>query len=136
MKNVGLWFGIFLFASVSAVAQVASGNVADSANPRSDMIDAQNFVQRTVEGCVVQQGSNFLLVPKHGRPVELTSKPGENVSQNVGHQVKVSGRESYAGEGASVDADYILAAERLVLIAQPCPANWNDKWTGQSSSKP
>jgi hypothetical protein len=128
---------MFLLSSVAAMAQVASGNVAESSNPRSAVIDAQNFLaQRTIEGCVVQQGSDYLLVPKHGRPEELTSNSGDKLSQSVGCQVKVHGRETYAGDSANPEADYIVAADQIEVVAQSCPANWNEKWVKRSSPKP
>ena len=128
-KCLALWLGMFLLSGAAAMAQLASGNVADSSNPRSSVIEAQNFLaSRTVQGCVVQQGRDYLLLPKHGRPMELTSNTGENLSQIVGQQVRAQGRETYAGEGANSDADYAVSAERLEPVAQSCPANWNKKW--------
>ena len=127
-KYLALWLGMFLLSGV-AMAQVASGNVAESSNPCSDVIDAQNFLApRTVEGCVIQQGGDYLLVPKHGRPEELISTAGDNLSQSVGRQVKVQGRESYAGESANPEADYAVAADRIEVVAQSCAAGWNEKW--------
>jgi hypothetical protein len=128
-KYLALWLGAFLLCGVPTLAQIASGNVAESSNPRSDLIAAQNFLaQRTIPGCVMQQGSHYLLVPRHGRPEELTFTSGETLSQIVGHQVKATGRETYAGEGASPDADYAVAAQHIEQVAQSCPANWNEKW--------
>lgn len=136
-KYLALWLGMFLLSSVAAMAQVASGNIAESSNPRADVVEAQNFLaQRTIEGCVVQQGSSYLLVPRHGRPEELTSNSGDKLSQSVGRQVKVRGRETYAGEGANPEADYTMAADQIEVVAQSCPANWNEKWVKRGSPKP
>lgn len=133
-KFLALWCGVVLLSSVAAMAQVASGNVAESSSPRTDVINAQNFRTQTLVGCVLQQGSDYLLVPKHGRPVELTSIADENLSQSIGHQVTVRGRESYAGEGANPGADYAMVAEHIELVARSCPAGWNEKWVTRSSS--
>ena len=135
-KQLALCSGILLLSSV-AMAQMASGNVSESSNPRSEVIDAQNFrAQRTSEGCVVQQGSDYLLVPKHGRPLQLSSIAAENLSPNIGRQVKVHGRETYAREGANPEADYAVAAEQIEVVAQSCPLNWNEKWVRRSGSRP
>lgn len=135
-KQLALCLGILLLSSV-AMGQMASGNVSESSNPRSEVIDAQNFLApRTVEGCVVQQGNDYLLVPKHGRPMELSSVSGENLSPSIGRQVKVHGRETYAREGANPEADYAVAAEQIEVVAQSCPVKWNEKWVRNSGRRP
>lgn len=83
----------------------------------------------------MQQGSDYLLVPKRGRPVELTSNASASWSQNVGHQVKVHGHETYAGEGANTETDYAMAADSVELVAPSCAANWNQRWVSQLSVK-
>ena len=127
-RYLALWLGMFLLSGIAAMAQVASGNVAESSNPHADIINAQNFRQRTIEGCVVQQGSDYLLVPRHGRPEELKSDSSDTLSQNVGRQVRVVGRESFAGEGANLAADFTVAVDQIQVVAQSCPAGWNGKW--------
>lgn len=134
-KYVVLWLSMSLLSGIT-VAQMASGNVAESSNPRSAVIDAQNFRTRSVEGCIVQQSGNYFLVPQYGRPERLTSSVAESLPENAGRQVRVQGRESYAGN-ASPLADYEILAERIDLVAQSCSSNWNAKWMGRlSSAKP
>ena len=127
-QYLALWLGMFLFSGIAAMAQVASGNVSETSNPHSDIINAQNFRTRTIEGCAVQQGSDYLLIPRHGRPEELKSDSGNKVSQHVGQQVRVVGRESFAGEGANLAADFTVAVDQIQVVAQSCPAGWNGKW--------
>ncbi len=135
-KQLALCLGTLLLSSV-ALAQMASGSVSESSSPQSEVIDAQNFrVQRTLEGCVIRQGSDYLLVPKHGRPLQLSSIGGENLGPNIGRQVKVHGRETYALEGANPEADYAVAAEQIEVVAQSCPVNWNEKWVRHSGVRP
>lgn len=126
-RYLAIWVGVLFVAfTLGMAAQVASGNVAESSNPREDVVEAQNFpASRTIGGCVVQQGSDYLLVPRHGRPEVLT---GANLGQIVGHEVKVQGHERYAEEGANPVADYAMAAEKIESVSASCPAGWNDKW--------
>jgi hypothetical protein len=136
MKNcLALCLGMLLLFGFAAMAQVATGNASETGNPRTDVIDAQNFHgQRTVEGCVVQQGSDYLVVPKHGRPLALTSSATTDLGQNVGHEIKVSGRESIAGGSASEEANYAVAAQHIEVMAPSCPPNWNRKWFSRNSN--
>src|SRR5205085_5864492 len=58
-----------------------------------------NGKDKTEEGCIVQQGSDFYLQPKHGKVQRLSST--EDLSAHVGHQVKVHGRESKTGSAST-----------------------------------
>jgi hypothetical protein len=81
------------FLILGATAQVASGNVADSADPRAAVMQAQNLrIHRTVQGCIQQAGTEYHLVAKHLGPIQLRASDRERLGQYLGQRVNVRGR--------------------------------------------
>ena len=46
---------------------------------------------RSVEGCIVKEGSDFFLIPRAGSPIRLQPSAGQDLSEHVGHKVKAQG---------------------------------------------
>ena len=116
----------FLLSSFGAVGQVASGNVAESAHPRADVIQAQNpRIHRTVEGCLKQQGSEYTLASEHLGVIHLYADSSE-LNQHIGQRVKVRGNlmpmEQYMGDEAG-GTPAGAATQREMRVEQIEPAS-------------
>ena len=48
--------------------------------------------EKTVEGCVVRQQTDYFIFPKSGQPMHISST-GQDVSAHLGHHVKLHGTE-------------------------------------------
>ena len=72
------------------------------ANPATSSPTAQSGTeasnQSSLEGCIVRQQTDYFLQPDSGQPVKLNSS--EDLSQHVGHRVRVQGTSS-AGTASS-----------------------------------
>jgi hypothetical protein len=55
--------------------------------------------EKTIEGCIVSQGTEFFIQPKHGKMVRLNSS--EDLTAHVGHRVKAHGTEQKAGSAGN-----------------------------------
>jgi hypothetical protein len=122
----------FLFFSLAVTAQVASGNVAESSHPRGDVIDAQNpHVHRTVKGCLIRTGGDYLLTAGHSRPVRLKANDNELLNRWAGKRIKVEGNLAPAQMAEADDAGAArvsepfreMEVERIESVAGSCPAN-------------
>lgn len=121
----------FLLSSFAAVGQVASGNVAESAHPRADVVQAQNpRIHRTVEGCLEQQGSEYILSAARLGAVHLRAGSSELLSQQVGQRVKVRGNlmpmEQYMDDEAEVAPAGAappreMKVEKIEPVSGSCP---------------
>lgn len=90
----------------------ASGQMGQSGNSADQGASKQK--ERSVEGCIAKEESDYFLVPHHGNPILLQSSGSENPSSHVGHRVKVRGNEtaaSSAGSGAGTTGGSAGAAE-------------------------
>jgi hypothetical protein len=76
------------------------------------MSDENNFT--SVEGCVTQQQNDFFLTPTFGSPLHLSGNT-TGFSSQVGHWVKVRGKESMADQAINVD--------RFDVISDSCGSN-------------
>lgn len=54
---------------------------------------ANSGKEKTVEGCVVRQQTDYFIFPKKGQPLRAS---GQDLSAHVGHHVKVHGTEGNA----------------------------------------
>ncbi|MFB3917009.1 MAG: hypothetical protein ACE14M_09775 [Terriglobales bacterium] len=139
--------------------------------------------EKTLEGCVIREETDYFLVPKRGNPVYLSSAGAANLSEHVGHHVKVHGKSasykasaqpaggtsgaatsqttpstkpepsgtSGAVAGAMSEkagaagtttatgpahsaADREITVERVDMVSESCPANWNKKWSSEIST--
>jgi len=75
-----------------------------SASQASSQTGASNTANnekgnKTIEGCIVRESTEYYLQPKHGKMEKLSST--EDLSAHVGHQVKVHGTESKASENTA-----------------------------------
>ncbi len=72
----------------------ASGSASGGTSGGGDMASSGN---RTLEGCVVQQGSDYFLQRKGGKAmVRLVPQSDTDLSAHVGHTVKVHGSQQIA----------------------------------------
>jgi hypothetical protein len=76
-------------------------SASTSDNNRNQSSNAKVKGEKTVEGCIVQQGTEFFLQPKHGKVIRLNSS-GEDLTAHVGHRVKLHGTEQRAGSAGNV----------------------------------
>jgi hypothetical protein len=117
---------VFSLISLGAFAQVASGNVAESSNPRADVLRAQNSpVHRTVEGCVTRSDNEYVLQTKHTGMVHLNGG-NDLLSQRVNQRVKVLGNlasmvvsDDYQETAATLDR--AMTVERVESTTGSCP---------------
>jgi len=54
--------------------------------------------EKTVEGCIVQQQDTYYIFPKKGHPMRIS---GPQVSQHVGHEVKLHGQRENASSASA-----------------------------------
>jgi hypothetical protein len=86
-------------------SQSDMGSKSRQASSAAGMNHQEN--KRTVEGCVVHEQIDYFLIPKSGTPVRLNSGTSGDLSQHVGHRVKLQGNEtavSNAGAGMQSSA--------------------------------
>ncbi len=89
----------FLLFATAVIAQTSSSS-GQYSNPSSTNSQASpnqtgtSGAQKTAEGCIAKQGTDFFLIPKSGNPVKLQASNTEELTEHEGHQVKVSGTES------------------------------------------
>ena len=119
------------FLTWGSTAQVASGNVAESAHPRADVMQAQNpRIHRTVQGCLSQVGTEYRLLAKHLGPIQLRASDGETLGPHLGQRVKVRGNlapltlqeadtEQAAGAAKSLRE---MTVERIDRVSGTCLA--------------
>jgi hypothetical protein len=80
-------------------SQSDMGSKSSQSSSTSSMDHQGN--KRTVEGCVVHEQTDYFLIPKSGTPVRLNSGTGGDLSQHVGHRVKVHGNETAASNAGA-----------------------------------
>ncbi len=101
---------VCLLFAVWAVAQTSAGtqnNPAATTTTTTTTTTNQTTTsgpQRTVEGCVVKEASDYFLIPRSGNPIELQASTGEDLSAHEGHKVKVQGVESAMTGGSAAGA--------------------------------
>jgi hypothetical protein len=83
-------------AGGSAAGASTSGSAAGGASMGNGA--GAKGENRTLEGCVIQQGSDFFLQPTKGKKamVRLVPQNGQDLSAHVGHTVKVHGTSQIA----------------------------------------
>jgi hypothetical protein len=82
---------VFSLCALGTEAQIASGNVAESAHPRADVLQAQNSpIHRTIQGCLTGQGDQYVLNARHIGVIHLNAS-SDVLSQHAGQRVKVRG---------------------------------------------
>jgi hypothetical protein len=76
----------------------SSGSGAGSTGGATGSADMSDAGSRTLEGCVVQQGTDYFIQPTKGNKamVRLVPQNGEDFSSQVGHKVKVHGTSQIA----------------------------------------
>ena len=84
------------------MANTASGTTTGSASNQAEQNAAATHGS-AIEGCVVQQGSDFYIQPTKGDKamVRLVPQSGQDLSAYAGHKVKVHGSSQIAATGAS-----------------------------------
>ena len=81
---------------------VATPSTSNSASPSTASQRANNGQQTSVEGCIVRERTDYFLQPENGAPIKLNST--EDLSQHVGHHVRVQGTEANHGAGTATSA--------------------------------
>ncbi len=84
----------FLLFAMGAIAQTNAQHTTTTTTTTTTQQTITSGPERTVEGCLVKEGSDFFLIPARGNPIELQASAGENLSEHEGHKVKVRGVES------------------------------------------
>ncbi len=89
----------FLLFAWGALAQTStSGHQHDMQTTTTTTTTTQQTTasgaERSIEGCLAKEGSDFFLIPARGNPIELQASTGQNLSEHEGHKVKVRGVES------------------------------------------
>jgi hypothetical protein len=86
--------GFVLFA-MGLMAQTSSSSNPQHATTTTTTTSTQQSTitgtERTVEGCVMKEASDFFLSPAQGNPIELQPSAGQDLSAHEGHKVKVRG---------------------------------------------
>lgn len=79
-------------AASSAHGQSAGGGIPATSGAPAGSVD-MNANKTTIEGCLVQQGSDFYIEPTHNGKamVHVVPKSAEDFMSYVGHKVKVHG---------------------------------------------
>lgn len=90
-------------SSSSSTQSNSQNSTTTQANPATSSAMAQSGTSTTsqpsLEGCVIRQQTEYFLQPDSGQPVRLRSK--EDLSQHVGHRVRVQGSIENGGNGSS-----------------------------------
>jgi hypothetical protein len=98
----------------------------------------------SVEGCIVQEETDYYLIPKSGNPIHLTPSANANPSAHVGHHVTATGTEtatsggsSASGGGSSLSssATQDMTVAEIDMVSESCPSNWNSQYSG-AGAKP
>src|SRR5437588_8469226 len=90
--------------SMGTTGQQGTGSVGVPASDNNTTNNAKH--EKTMEGCIVQQGSDFFLATHNNKKFfRLSPQGGTDLSAHVGHKVKVHGSEQASGSlGASTSA--------------------------------
>ncbi|MBV8477153.1 MAG: hypothetical protein JOZ36_10845 [Acidobacteria bacterium] len=71
-------------------------NTQDSTSTRANPATSMSQSRTSLEGCLQRRESAYFLAPDHGQPVKLDS--AQDLSQHVGHRVRLEGNLSNGGE--------------------------------------
>ena len=115
------------FLTWGTTAQVASGNVAESAHPRADVMQAQNpHIHRTVQGCLSQVGTEYRLLAKYLGPIQLRASDSETLGPHLGQRVKVRGNLApltlQEADTEQANTPREMTVERIDPVSGTCPA--------------
>jgi hypothetical protein len=93
----------FLLFAIGATAQTSStGNKQTTTTTTTTTQQTTTTgAERSVEGCLLKEASDYFLIPAHGNPIELQATSGQDLSAHEGHKVKVSGVESTLSASSS-----------------------------------
>jgi hypothetical protein len=98
----------FLLFVLGAVAQTSAGTHNSQATTTTTTTTTQQTTtsgpQRTMEGCVVKEASDYFLIPRSGKPIELQVTTGADLTAHEGHRVKIQGVESSLSAGTAAGA--------------------------------
>jgi hypothetical protein len=97
----------FLLFGLGAVAQTSAGTHPSQTTTTTTTTTNQTTTtghERSVEGCVVKEASDYFLIPHSGHPIELQATTGEDLSAHEGHRVKIQGMESSMAAGSAAGA--------------------------------
>lgn len=116
MRHGLLVISVLLLASIWAVAQNSGQKSETSAGS-----------QTTVEGCLSGSNGNYMLTDQNGTMYQLTGDSAK-LSEHVGHEIKVSGTSSSAGNsaragkttGASGSAEQTIEVTSVKHISKTC----------------
>jgi|SRR5579871_911819 hypothetical protein len=75
-----------------------------------------NAGQTTVEGCLSNSGSKYMLTDKHGKTFELMGD-SSTLAEHVGHEIKVTGTESTGAASAGGNMGQTAGAERTIEVS-------------------
>ncbi len=119
---------LFSFSTLGMMAQVASGNVAESSHPRADVLQAQNpRVHRTLEGCISREGNEYRLVVKPSDVIYLTASSSDMLAQHAGQRVKVRGNllpmVAQDDEASAAKPAREMTVERIQGVSGFCAAH-------------
>ena len=94
----------FLLFVIGAVAQTSGQYGSSSTTPSTSQSPSSGSQAGTstsgaqsIEGCLAKEKSDFFLIPQSGNPIKLEASSGANLSEHVGHKVKISGTEMAMG---------------------------------------
>jgi hypothetical protein len=107
-------FAVALFFAIGMMAQTSSGTSGSSQYPSgSDQTSTQSGSQaessssmsqkgkeKTIAGCIVRQQTDYYIYPKSGAPQRISTS-GENVSEHLGHEVKLHGTEQPSSQASA-----------------------------------
>jgi hypothetical protein len=98
---VGLAF--LLFATIAIAQTYGQQNNPPSTSTSTSQASTTPATenQKTIEGCLFKEQSDFFLVPESGNPIKLQATAGENLDEHSGHKVKLSGNEIAVSAGAA-----------------------------------
>lgn len=138
--------------STSPQSSTSQGSTSDMGSQTSSSSATRSGKEKTVDGCIVRQQTDYFIVPRKGQPMRVS---GSDISSHVGHHVKVHGTEEAGTMGASATgtggtsgsmtsagskteaqesgsmgstsaagaSSKEIVAERIDMVSETCPAN-------------
>jgi hypothetical protein len=83
-------------------AQSSTSSTSENKSQEKQEKMGKSGKEKTVEGCIVRQQTDFFIFPKKGQAMRVS---GQDLSAHVGHHVKLHGTEENAGMGASASSN-------------------------------
>ena len=141
---------VFLLAVSSVFAQRARQRSTTTTTTTTTV--TTTGPEHKIEGCIAKEQNDFFLIPQRGEPFRLQASANQDLGNDAGHRVTVSGKwlsgnsvhtattdentehGTVAGQASSGTGNDLhrLSKRELVVdhvrsIADSCPVNWNPK---------